>query len=377
MSTVTTLQEAAGYKAAGRVFNFAAGPAVMPLAVLEQIQQELLNYNGTGMSVMEMSHRSAAFEGIIHRAEANIRQLYNIPANYKVLFLQGGASLQFAMVPLNLLAKDASADYLITGSWSQTAFKEAKKLGLVRAAASSESTTFDRIPAPSEFQLDPKAAYLHFTSNNTIYGTEWVEEPVAPEGVPLVCDASSDIMSRPLDISKYGLIYGGAQKNMGPAGVTLVIVREDLLARTPANLPAMLDYRLLSEKGSLHNTPPTFAIYATGLVTNWLLENGGLEQMAKSNTAKAALLYRAIDNSNGFYKGHSQPDSRSKMNVTYRLPSEALEKAFVKEATGQGLDGLKGYRTVGGIRASIYNAFPYEGVEALVEFMKVFQEKNS
>jgi phosphoserine aminotransferase len=349
----------------------------MPLPVLEQIQQELLNYNGTGMSVLEMSHRSAAFEDIIHQAEANIRKLYNIPANYKVIFLQGGASLQFSMVPINLLAKDASADYILTGSWSQTAFKEAKKLGQVRAAASTESTRFDRIPAQNELQLDPKAAYLHFTSNNTIYGTEWAGEPVAPEGVPLVCDASSDIMSRPLDISKYGLIYGGAQKNMGPAGVTLVIVREDLLARTPANLPVMLDYRLLSEKGSLHNTPPTFSIYATGLVTNWLLENGGLEQMAKSNTAKAALLYGAIDNSNGFYKGHAQPDSRSKMNVTYRLPNEALEKAFVKEATALGLAGLKGYRTVGGIRASIYNAFPYEGVEALVDFMKVFQEKNS
>ena len=228
MSTTTTLQEAAGYKATGRVFNFSAGPAVMPLPVLEQIQQELLNYNGTGMSVLEMSHRSAAFEDIIHQTEANIRKLYNIPANYKVIFLQGGASLQFAMLPMNLLAKDASADYIITGSWAQTAFKEAKKVGTVRAAASTESTNFDRIPAQSELQLDPKAAYLHFTSNNTIYGTEWSEEPVAPEGVPLVCDASSDIMSRPLDISKYGLIYGGAQKNMGPAGVTLVIVREDL-----------------------------------------------------------------------------------------------------------------------------------------------------
>lgn len=376
MSTSTTLQETAGYKASGRVFNFSAGPAVMPLPVLQQIQQEMLNYNGTGMSVLEMSHRSAAFEGIIQQAEANIRKLYGIPANYKVIFLQGGASLQFAMVPMNLLAKDASADYIITGSWSQTAFKEAKKLGQVRAAGSSESTNFDRIPAQGELQLDPKAAYLHFTSNNTIYGTEWAEEPIAPEGVPLVCDASSDILSRPLDISKYGLIYGGAQKNMGPAGVTLVIIREDLLARTPANMPAMLDYRLLSEKASLHNTPPTFAIYATGLVANWLLENGGLEAMAKQNNAKAGLLYRAIDNSNGFYRGHAQPDSRSRMNVTFRLPNEALEKAFVKEATAQGLDGLKGYRTVGGIRASIYNAFPYEGVEALVDFMKSFQEKN-
>jgi phosphoserine aminotransferase len=377
MSTTSVLQDAAGYKAAGRVFNFSPGPAVMPLPVLEQIQQELLNYKGTGMSVLEMSHRSAPFEEIIHQTEANIRKLYNVPTNYKVIFLQGGASLQFAMLPMNLLAKEGSADYIITGSWAQTAFKEAKKLGQVRAAASTESSRFDRIPAQSELQLDPKAAYLHFTSNNTIYGTEWAEEPVPPEGVPLVCDASSDIMSRPLDVSKYGVIYGGAQKNMGPAGLTVVIIREDLLARTPANLPAMLDYRLLSEKGSLHNTPPTFSIYATGLVTNWLLENGGLEGIEKQNGAKSALLYQAIDNSDGFYKGHSQQDSRSRMNVTFRLPDEALDKVFVKEAAALGLEGIKGYRTVGGIRASLYNAFPYEGVEALVDFMKRFREKNS
>lgn len=377
MSTTSFISDATGYKATGRVYNFSPGPAVMPLAVLEQIQQELLNYKGTGMSVLEMSHRSAVFEDIIHQTEANIRQLYNIPANYKVLFLQGGASLQFSMVPMNLLAKDASADYLITGSWAQIAYKEARKLGTVRAAASTEATNFDRIPAQEELQLDPKAAYLHFTSNNTIYGTQWAAEPTAPEGVPLVCDASSDIMSRPLDIAKYGLIYAGAQKNMGPAGLTMVIIREDLLQRVPANLPAMLDYKLLAEKESLHNTPPTFAVYATGLVTKWLLENGGLEETAKRNSAKASLLYQAINSSEGFYRGHAQPASRSNMNVTYRLPTEALDKAFIKEATALGLDGLKGYRTVGGVRASIYNAFPYEGVEALVKFMKNFQEKNS
>jgi phosphoserine aminotransferase len=326
--------------------------------------------------VLEMSHRSAAFEDIIHQTEANIRKLYNIPANYKVLFLQGGASLQFTMVPVNLLAKDASADYILTGSWSQTAFKEGKKSGQVRVAGTSEASNFDRIPAQAELQLDPNAAYLHFTSNNTIFGTQWAAEPVSLDGVPLVCDTSSDILSRPLDISKYGVLYGGAQKNMGPAGLTIVIIREDLLARTPSNLPAMLDYRLLSEKESLHNTPPTFAIYATGLVTNWLLENGGLAETAKRNSAKAGLLYQAIDNSEGFYKGHAQPASRSNMNVTFRLPTEALEKAFVKEATAQGMDGLKGYRTVGGIRASIYNAFPYEGVEALVQFMQAFQDNN-
>ncbi|MDB5082453.1 MAG: serC [Chloroflexi bacterium] len=376
MSSTSFIQGTTGNNAVGRVFNFSAGPAVMPLAVLEQIQQELLNYKGTGMSVLEMSHRSAAFEDIIHQTEANIRKLYNIPANYKVLFLQGGASLQFTMVPVNLLAKDASADYILTGSWSQTAFKEGKKSGQVRVAGTSEASNFDRIPAQAELQLDPNAAYLHFTSNNTIFGTQWAAEPVSLDGVPLVCDTSSDILSRPLDISKYGVLYGGAQKNMGPAGLTIVIIREDLLARTPSNLPAMLDYRLLSEKESLHNTPPTFAIYATGLVTNWLLENGGLAETAKRNSAKAGLLYQAIDNSEGFYKGHAQPASRSNMNVTFRLPTEALEKAFVKEATAQGMDGLKGYRTVGGIRASIYNAFPYEGVEALVQFMQAFQDNN-
>jgi phosphoserine aminotransferase len=376
MSSTSFMQSAADSKAAGRVYNFSAGPAVMPLPVLEQIQQELLNYKGSGMSVLEMSHRSAPFEDIIHGAEANIRKLYNIGENYKVLFLQGGASLQFAMVPFNLLGKDASADYILTGSWSQAALKEGKKLGTVRVAGTTEESNFDRIPAQAELQLDSKAAYVHFTSNNTIFGTEWSEEPTAPAGVPLICDASSDVMSRPLDINKYGLVYAGAQKNMGPAGLTIVIIREDLLERVPANLPTMLDYRLQAQKGSLFNTPPTFAIYATGLVTNWLLENGGLEETVKRNSAKAARLYQAIDSSQSYYKGHAQADSRSKMNVTFRLPTEALEKAFTKEATAQGLVGLKGHRSVGGIRASIYNAFPFEGVEALVEFMDTFRQKN-
>jgi phosphoserine aminotransferase len=370
------MQTTAGSQATGRVYNFSAGPAVMPLPVLEQIQQELLNYKGSGMSVLEMSHRSAPFEEIIHGAEANIRKLYNIGENYKVLFLQGGASLQFAMVPFNLLGKEVSADYILTGSWSQAALKEARKLGTVRVAGTAEESNFDRIPAQAELQLDPKAAYLHFTSNNTIFGTEWSEEPTAPAGVPLICDASSDVLSRPLDINKYGLLYAGAQKNMGPAGLTIVIIREDLLERVPANLPTMLDYRLQAQKGSLFNTPPTFAIYATGLVTNWLLENGGLGETVKRNRAKAARLYQAIDSSQGYYKGHAQAGSRSRMNVTFRLPTEALEKAFTKEATAQGLVGLKGHRSVGGIRASIYNAFPLEGVEALVEFMDNFRQKN-
>ena len=301
----------------GRIYNFSAGPAVLPVEVLEQVQRELLNYNGTGMSVMEMSHRSAAFEGIIHQTEADLRTLLNIPSNYKVLFLQGGASLQFSMIPINLLPKDGSADYIITGSWAQTAFKEAKKSGQVRIAASTEEGGFKRIPAQSELQLDPKAAYLHFTSNNTIYGTEWFEEPQPLDNVPLVCDASSDILSHPVDVSKYGVIYAGAQKNAGIAGVTMIIIREDLLARTPEKLPAMLDYRLQAEKESLHNTPPTFSIYVTGLVIRWLLANGGLDGAASRNKTKAGLIYDAIDNSQGFYRGHAEPNSRSLMNITF------------------------------------------------------------
>jgi phosphoserine aminotransferase len=359
----------------GRIYNFSAGPAVLPLPVLRQIQSELLNYNGTGMSVMEMSHRSAPFEEIIQTAEADLRRLYNIPANYKVIFLQGGASLQFAMIPMNFLPKDGSADYILSGSWSQAAYKEAKKLGKMRIAASTESEQFRRIPRQDEIQLDPQAAYVHFTSNNTIYGTQWRTEPEVGD-LPLFCDASSDLLSRPLDISKYGMLYGGAQKNAGPSGVVAVIVREDLLERVPTNLPAMLDYRLQAEKESLYNTPPTFAIYVLGLTAKYLLEIGGLEEVQRRNEEKAAILYAAIDASNGYYQGHSLPDSRSLMNVTFRLPNEDLEKKFIKEATAAGLDGLKGHRSVGGLRASIYNAFPKDGVEALVSFMREFQRKN-
>jgi len=359
----------------GRIYNFSAGPAVMPLPVLRQVQSEMLNYHGSGMSVMEMSHRSATFEAIIHTAEADLRQLYDIPTNYKVIFLQGGASLQFAMLPMNFLPQGQSADYILSGSWSQAAYKEARKLGQVRVAASTESEQFKRIPGPAEIQIDPQAAYAHFTSNNTIYGTQWAEEPEVGT-VPLVCDASSDILSRPLDISKYGLLYGGAQKNAGPSGVTMVLVREEMLAKVPANLPAMLDYRLQAEKESLYNTPPTFAVYVLGLVAKWLLEIGGLPEIQRRNQEKAALLYSAIDHSGGYYQGHSAPDSRSLMNVTFRLPSEDLEKKFAKEATAAGLDGLKGHRSVGGLRASLYNAFPREGVEALVSFMRDFQQKN-
>ncbi len=359
-----------------RVHNFGAGPAALPLAVLERVQAEMLDYAGTGMSVMEMSHRSAAFEGIVQKAEADLRSLLGLGDEHAVLFLQGGASLQFAMVPANLRAAGASADYVLSGHWSKAALKEAQKAGRARVAGSTEASAFDRVPAQGELDLDPGAAYLHFTSNNTIYGTQWSIDPEPPPGVPLVCDASSDALSRPVDVSRYGLLYAGAQKNLGPAGVTLVLVRRDLLERTPGDLPAMLDYRLQAESRSLHNTPPTFAIYVLSLVLDWLKGLGGLAGVAKRNEAKAARLYAAIDGSGGFYRGHARPESRSRMNVTFRLPSEELEKAFLKEAQAARLDGLKGHRSVGGLRASIYNACPPESVEALAAFMDDFRARR-
>ncbi|HSD66909.1 MAG TPA: 3-phosphoserine/phosphohydroxythreonine transaminase [Vicinamibacteria bacterium] len=361
---------------ASRVHNFGAGPAVLPLPVLERVQAELLDYAGTGMSVLEMSHRSAAFEGIVQKAEADLRALVPLGSDQAVLFLQGGASLQFAMVPANLRAASASADYVLSGHWSKAALKEAQKSGRARVAGSTEASAFDRVPAQGELDLDAGAAYLHFTSNNTIYGTQWARPPQPPPGVPLVCDASSDAFSRPIDASRYGLLYAGAQKNLGPAGVTVVIVRRDLLERTPGGLPAMLDYRLMAESRSLYNTPPTFSIYVVGLVLEWLKDLGGLAGAGTRNEAKAALLYAAIDGSGGFYRGHARPESRSRMNVTFRLPSEELEKAFLKEARAERLDGLKGHRSVGGLRASIYNACPIESVAALVAFMGEFQRRR-
>ncbi len=359
-----------------RAHNFGAGPAVLPLSVLEKAQAELLDYAGTGMSVMEISHRSAAFEGIIQKAEADLRALLGVGADHAVLFLQGGATLQFAMIPANLRPSGESADYVLSGHWSKSALKEAEKSGRARVAGSTEASKFDRVPAQDELDLDPKAAYLHFTANNTIYGTEWPGEPEPPAGVPLACDASSDALSRPVDIKRYGLYYAGAQKNLGPAGVVVVVIRKDLLERTPGGLPAMMDYRLMAEHKSLYNTPPCFAIYVVGLVLQWLVETGGLAEAAKRNAAKAKLVYDAIDGSGGFYRGHAQPGSRSRMNVTFRLPSEDLEKAFVKEAQAAGLDGLKGHRSVGGLRASLYNACPTESVRALVDFMGDFKKRR-
>jgi phosphoserine aminotransferase len=357
-----------------RVHNFSAGPAILPIEVLEEAQQNLVSLPGVGMSILEISHRSKPFEEILAGAEADLRTLGGIPANYKVLFLQGGASLQFSMVPMNLLAADQSADYVVTGAWSQKAVKEAKRVGGVKIAATTEGENFARVPKQSELTLDPKAAYVHYTTNNTIFGTEWSYVPEVG-AVPLVADASSDIFSGPIDVTKYGLIYAGAQKNLAPAGATLVIIREDLLARTPKTLATMLQYPVHVENGSMYNTPPVFTIYIMRLVLKWLLKEGGLTAMAKRNAAKADKLYAEIDRT-GFYRAHAAKDSRSKMNVTFRLPSEELEKAFAKEATAAGLDGLKGHRSVGGMRASIYNAFPESGVDALVAFMKEFERRN-
>jgi phosphoserine aminotransferase len=357
-----------------RIHNFAAGPAVLPVAVLEEAQRDLLALPGVGMSVMEISHRSKTFEDILHRAIDDIRALANIPANYKVLLLQGGASLQFSMVPMNILGPGQTADYIITGGWAQKALKEAKRVGKTNVAWTEGAEVFTRVPRHDELKLTPGAAYVHMTSNNTLFGTQWKALPEVGDA-PLVSDTSSDMFSRPIDVSKHALIYAGAQKNLGPSGVTLVIVREDLLARSQDTLPTMLNYKTHAENDSLYNTPPTFGIYVLGLTMKWLRGLGGLDAIAKINERKAAKLYAEIDRT-GFYRAHAQQGSRSKMNVTFRLGSEELEKKFSKEATAAGLDGLKGHRSVGGMRASIYNAFPEEGIDALVQFMQEFERKN-
>lgn len=357
-----------------RAYNFNPGPGALPLEVLQEAQAELLNFKGTGMSVMEISHRSKEFESVIQTAEADLRELLGIPANYKVMFLQGGATLQFAMLAMNLRPSGASADYIVTGSWSKIALKESKKLGTARAAANTEADGFNCISA--SFDLDPKAAYLHFTSNETIHGVEFFNEPTPPDDVPLICDTSSDFISRPIDVTKYGMLYAGAQKNAGPSGVTVVIIRDDLLERVPENLPVMLDYKTLAASGSLHNTPPSFAIYMVGLVFKWAKKFGGLAAVEKNNRAKADLVYKTIDTSGGFYRGHAKPEVRSLMNIPFRLPSEELEEIFAKEAKSNNLIGLKGHRSVGGMRASIYNAMDLAGTQELVKFMKEFQKKN-
>lgn len=359
-----------------RIYNFSAGPAVLPEEVLKEAQKDLFALPGVGMSILEISHRSKTFNKIFNEAKEGLISLLNIPDNYEVLFLQGGASLQFSMVPLNIMPPKNKADYINTGSWSKKAIKEAKRVGTINIAGSSETTNFNRIPDQSELKLDSDAAYVHFTSNNTIFGTEFKKEPEVGN-VPLVCDASSDILHKKIDVNKYGIIYAGAQKNIGPSGVTVVIIRKDLVERSADSLHTMLSYKTHVDAGSLYNTPNTFGIYVISLVTKLLKNLGGLDAMYKQNKEKADILYNCIDESEGFYKGHAEKDSRSLMNVTFNLKTEELEKKLIQEALEAGFDGLKGHRSVGGLRASIYNAFPKKGVEDLVSFMNDFKSKNS
>ena len=357
-----------------RIYNFSAGPSMLPLPVLEKAASEMTNCQGSGMSVMEMSHRSKVYDGIIKDTQARLRSIMNIPDNYKVLFLQGGATLQFSAIPLNLM-KTGKADYAVTGHFAKSAAKEAKKFGTVSIAATTEETGFDHIPAQSELQLNADADYFYICANNTIYGTEWHYDPETPAGVPVVADMSSNILSKPIDVTKYGVIMAGAQKNMGPAGLTVVIVREDLLGNYRENMPQILDWKLMADKDSMPNTPPTYAIYILGLVLEWIESIGGLTEMQKMNEKKAKMLYDYLD-STDFYKSVARPDSRSNMNVTFRTGNEELDAKFVKESIADGMTNLKGHRSVGGMRASIYNAMPLEGVEHLIAFMKKFEQEN-
>ncbi len=358
-----------------RVYNFSAGPSMMPVPVLTRAAEEMLNYGDSGMSVMEMSHRSAVYEEIIAAAEKNIRTLMDIPDNYKVLFLQGGASTQFAAVPLNLISRTGKADYVVSGQFSGKAFKEAQRLGFdVKCIATTKEDNFDHIPEVTRDMVRPDAAYVHICFNNTIYGTKYGYIPDTGD-VPLVADMSSCIISEPIDVSRFGVIYAGAQKNMGPAGVTLVIVREDLLEYCKPDTPSMLDWKLMAENGSMYNTPPCYSIYIAKLVYDWVLEMGGLEVMKERNVRKAALLYDYLD-AQDYYIAPVKKDSRSMMNVTFVTGDESFDKKFASEAAKAGLVNLKGHRSVGGMRASIYNAMPIEGVEALIEFMKSFASEN-
>jgi len=357
-----------------RVYNFSAGPSMLPEAVLKKASEEMLDYNGSGQSVMEMSHRSAVYTGIINGAETLVRKVMQIPENYHVLFLQGGASSQFAMVPLNLMTEKKTVDFIHTGQWSKKAIAEAKRYGEVRVVASSEDTTFTYIPDLNGVNFDPDAAYVHITTNNTIYGTRFTTLPETGN-VPLVADMSSNILSEVIDVSKFGIIYAGAQKNIAPAGVTIVIIREDLVGEAIEYTPTMFKYKTHVDAKSLYNTPPCYGIYMAKLMFEWLLEQGGVEAMQKRNEEKAAILYSFLDES-ALFKGTVVPEHRSLMNVPFVLPSDELNAAFLKKATQQGFVNLKGHRTVGGMRASIYNAMPQEGVRDLVAFMKKFEIDN-
>lgn len=357
-----------------RIYNFSAGPAMLPEAVLQQASREMLDWQGTGMSVMEMSHRGKEFVGIAERAEADLRKLLEIPANYKVLFTQGGATTQFAAVPMNLLRGKKSADYVNTGEWAKKAIGEAKRYCTVNIAASSEDRKFTYAPSQAQWKLSPDAAYVHYTSNETINGVEFQWTPDTGS-VPLVADMSSHMLSRPVDVSRYGVIYAGAQKNMGPAGLTVVIVRDDLLGSALPATPAMLDYKIQADNGWMYNTPPTYSVYVAGLVFQWLIGLGGLKKVEEMNRAKAKVLYDFLDQTE-FYLSPVEKADRSLMNIPFRLKNEALDGAFLKEAQANGMAELKGHRAVGGMRASIYNAMPIEGVRALVEFMRNFERKN-
>jgi len=356
-----------------RIHNFSAGPAALPLPVLKEVQQDLISYKGEGLSVMEMSHRGKTFDSIIKDAETLMKEVMGIPDGYKVVFMQGGASLQFASVPMNLIGDGQSADYINTGSWSTKAIKEAQLIGKnINVIASSDDKNFSYIP--KDFSVNNDAAYLHITSNNTIFGTQWQTFPDTGS-VPLVCDMSSDINCRRVDVGKFAMIYAGAQKNMGPSGVTIVIIREDMMEKSPVNLPNLCSYKTIGSKDSLYNTPPTFGIYIIKLVLEWMKSSGGVDGVEKVNNNKAGLIYNAIDGTD-FYTGTVEKDSRSIMNIPFRLPSEDLEKEFIAKALENDISGVKGHRSVGGIRASIYNAVPLASVKALVDFMQEFERTN-
>ncbi len=357
------------------IYNFNAGPAMLPPPVLDQVRSELRNYQGRGMSIMEMSHRAKEYEAINAQAEERFKRLLGVGDGYRVVFLQGGASTQFAMVPMNFLPPGATADYLVTGAWAEKALAEASALGTARAAASTKADGYRWVPRPKEIDLSPEPAYVHLTSNETIQGVQWQEFPDVG-GRPLIADMSSDILSRPFDAGKFTLIYAGAQKNLGPAGVTAVLLRESLLARANPGVPTMLRYATHVKSNSLYNTPPTFGVYMLNLVLGWIEGLGGLSAMAERNARKARTLYEVIDQSGGFYRGHAAPEARSRMNVTFRLPSEALEKQLIAEAQGAGMIGLAGHRSVGGVRASIYNAVSLEACHALASFLRDFARRN-
>ena len=361
--------------ASERLFNFSAGPGVMPEEVLRQIQQDVWNIGGSGIGILEHSHRGKVVDKVFEECEADCRRLMGVPADYKILFLTGGASSQFHMVPMNFLAKGTTADYLVTGVWAKKAIEQAARLGTAHTAATSKDTNFSYIPSPAQTKWSERPVYAHYCTNNTIYGTQFGYIPSPPQGTPMICDMSSDMCSKPVDVSRYAMIYAGAQKNLGPAGMTLVIIRDDMIEKGSKDLPDLLQYRVFAPELSRPNTPPVFAVYATGLVLKWLLRNGGLPAIEKHNQAKAGLIYDVLDSSR-FYKPHARADSRSLMNITFRLPSEELEEKFVKDAKAAGMDGLKGHRSAGGIRASTYNAFPRAGCEALAAFMREFERKN-